>query len=718
MDNHERITSVNVGDYVFDSKELLGTGATAKVYIGYNRLTYQKYAIKEIKSERYLDLEYQREIEILRPLKHRNIVNFYGAQTNDNHKYIILDYCSGNSVRETLSKAENYYGFEPKLFFVFQNDMTEGLKYLNDQGIVHRDLKPENILEHFDNYHQVIFKISDFGVAEHKFRRVLGMVGTDGYLAPEVFKKYSNIDATIEDLPKTDLWSFGVTLYQIASGRRPFQPVSGFSDRRTMDDMINNKPANAISADQNAETMMVTWSDKLPGTCRINSAKKEVLENIFAHLLKTDFRERYSFDDYYQVTQKLLKLSVSIDIFQGDTGEILTILYDIDKPISAATFKESIAKATEIHAVSQLLTVNHCIADDFWKTPSDVRSQLRNIKSLSICLYNKLLDAATPFFKYCSIPQEFDTLLINLDPSNDKKDLIKFKQNVGVAILKMEDMDRNHQKQRLLKESFVGLAAMVKEKTNDLQILTNVNSGKTATLKKGIDDLSRTIVAVSTSVEDAFRMLETKSQNENLRTYYKDTLVKLFELRKKLECLHQEYTKINDNESGIIDYVENIKTNDPDFAPLALVHDIDNQCSACNRDIVESIKKTYAIISKNNRLRSRANRCDAHGTDNQFKSKSDIKDFIDFLSTLSIKETDCRKSLLNSLADHYSATAKNLGFLNQLTKFIEKQTENERRLSAVQEKTRIWNDELRAITASMAKDITKVSSIKKIKKHE
>jgi serine/threonine protein kinase len=72
------------------------------------------------------------------------------------------------------------------------------------------------------------------------------MIGTDGYLAPEVFKKYTNKEAKVEDLPKTDLWSFGVTLYQIASGSHPFMPVSGVKDRATMGHMINKKPANAI----------------------------------------------------------------------------------------------------------------------------------------------------------------------------------------------------------------------------------------------------------------------------------------------------------------------------------------------------------------------------------------------------------------------------------------------------------------------------------------
>ena len=107
---------------------------------------------------------------------------------------------------------------------------------LHKKNIAHRDIKPNNILLHITNNGQHIYKITDFGAAKNFEGAALSTtVGTEEYLYPEIYERAfyntSNMDLT----PGIDLWSTGVTLYHVATGRLPFKPFDGCRrDRDTM----------------------------------------------------------------------------------------------------------------------------------------------------------------------------------------------------------------------------------------------------------------------------------------------------------------------------------------------------------------------------------------------------------------------------------------------------------------------------------------------------
>ncbi|MCK5893733.1 MAG: protein kinase [Endozoicomonadaceae bacterium] len=722
MDRYDARASVIIGDYVFDAKDLLGTGSTARVYSGLHSPSFQKCAIKEFTLKEHSLSQYEKESTILKQIQHRNIVGFYDDKEVSLHKYIILEYCSGNNVRTTLSKPENYYGFSPQLFFKFLSDLTEGLNHLNKIGIDHRDIKPENILEHFDDYHKIIFKISDFGtakLADNLDPNDAFMVGTTGYLAPEALALYFDKGPKITDFQKTDLWSTGVTLCYIASGNHPFSPSSGPTDVSTMRHMINNKPTNAISAEQNPNNLTVSWSENLPDTCRISSPQKKVLEKILAHLLKTDFKERSSFNDYYQAVQKFLKFTIPVEVFYTNTGEILTILLDKETPVSFNLLQELIIKETDIHLNYMLLMVNGNVAGDYWRTPIDIRDQLRNTEAVSIFLCDKdqLLTNQPKFEEECLIAKTFDALLLDVNQHNDTIDLNIFKENTGIAFLKMENMNRNHQKQRLSNEALTGLANMVKEKSNDLRILKNINDEQTVMLENLIQDIFEYIHNVNESVSCSI----LKSNNSNLLNYYKRKQTQFSSLRNKAIALSQECQKINNGEiSNIIDFVKKIKENYHRLAPLIQVHNTNNSCSSCNHGIVKSLNNTYSIIRSKNKREEKhqtsSNYDDAHHTmSGKLKNKSDIKEFMNYLEKLLIQETDCRLSLSSTLYDNYDRSAKNVKLLNKITLAIKQEEEKITSLSNLQINVRKLNKELHSITSTMPHDITTVSNLSKKK---
>jgi TANK-binding kinase 1 len=107
---------------------------------------------------------------------------------------------------------------------------------LNRLKIAHRDIKPNNILLHITNKGQHIYKITDLGAAKNFESAALSTtVGTEEYLFPEIYARAFYNTGNMELTPGIDLWSIGVTLYHVATGKLPFRPYEGCRrDRDTM----------------------------------------------------------------------------------------------------------------------------------------------------------------------------------------------------------------------------------------------------------------------------------------------------------------------------------------------------------------------------------------------------------------------------------------------------------------------------------------------------
>ncbi|XP_029653869.1 serine/threonine-protein kinase Nek5-like [Octopus sinensis] len=195
----------------------LGSGTFGNVFLVVNVWTKKQYALKEIgnvRNEKQL-ASAMKEISVLKELNHPFIVQFYGYFHKNGCLSIVLEYCSFGD----LSKVIQYFRFSSSSQWMIYNLISQvvlGLRYMHSRNIIHRDLKPQNILvsKNFS------VKISDFGLA----RKLLTpfaytCAGTVLYMSPEVYsgKPY---DFT------TDIWSFGVVLYEVITQRRPFSEVS------------------------------------------------------------------------------------------------------------------------------------------------------------------------------------------------------------------------------------------------------------------------------------------------------------------------------------------------------------------------------------------------------------------------------------------------------------------------------------------------------------
>lgn len=194
--------------------EVIGRGKFGIVYKGYNKQTKQTVAIKVLNLDTHDDevLDVQQEIQFLTQLKNvPNVTHYHGSILNDANLWIIMDYCAGGSVR-TLLKAGV---FEERYIAVIVRELLFALQAVHKLGVIHRDLKSANVL--ITNEGDV--QLCDFGVAaqltSNSVKRTT-MAGTPYWMAPEVIREGDHYNV------KADIWSLGITIYEMATGNPPY----------------------------------------------------------------------------------------------------------------------------------------------------------------------------------------------------------------------------------------------------------------------------------------------------------------------------------------------------------------------------------------------------------------------------------------------------------------------------------------------------------------
>lgn len=198
--------------------EVIGQGKFGVVYKGYNVKTKKVVAIKVLELDTQYDevVDVQQEIQFLADLKNApNVTHYYGSFLNETKLWIIMDYCAGGSVR-TLLKAGV---FEEKYIAVIVRETLLALLAVHKLGVIHRDLKAANIL--ITNEGNV--QVCDFGVAAQLTANSLKrttMAGTPFWMAPEVIREGDQYNV------KADIWSLGITIYEIATGNPPYSDKS------------------------------------------------------------------------------------------------------------------------------------------------------------------------------------------------------------------------------------------------------------------------------------------------------------------------------------------------------------------------------------------------------------------------------------------------------------------------------------------------------------
>ena len=205
-------------DNRYEILELIGSGGMARVYKARCHRLNRLVAIKILRDELASDAEFRRrfhdESQAVAMLSHPNIVAVYDVSRSSEFEYIVMELIDGITLKQYMQKKGNKLNWREALHFITQ--ITKALGHAHSRGIIHRDIKPHNIMVLRDGS----VKVADFGIARvssggHSTltQEALGSVH---YISPEQARG-SHIDA------RSDLYSAGVVLYEMITGRLPFE---------------------------------------------------------------------------------------------------------------------------------------------------------------------------------------------------------------------------------------------------------------------------------------------------------------------------------------------------------------------------------------------------------------------------------------------------------------------------------------------------------------
>jgi serine/threonine protein kinase/Tfp pilus assembly protein PilF len=263
-------TSLSPGKTIADKYKILkelGRGGMGVVYKAQDTRLDRTVALKFLSSELTRDEEARKrfihEAKAAAALDHPNICTVYEVEEADDQTFIAMSYLEGNSLKDKLKSGP--LGIDEALDIATQ--VAEGLREAHTKGIVHRDIKPANIM--LTEKGQA--KITDFGLAKLSWgadlTKTSAVMGTVAYMSPEQAKGEA-VDH------RTDIWSFGVVLYEMLAGELPFK---GEHEQSLMYAIMNREPLP-----------LMKWRSGIP----------EEVENILHTALAKNVAERYqSFED-------------------------------------------------------------------------------------------------------------------------------------------------------------------------------------------------------------------------------------------------------------------------------------------------------------------------------------------------------------------------------------------------------------------------------------
>ena len=320
----------------FVIKDKLGEGAFGSVRLGINKQTGEKVAIKILeksKLSRYQDkIKLEREIEILKKLKHPNIAQLYSVIETERQILLIMEYIKGQELYQYILLKKKLSEEESCLYF---QQIISGIEYLQKLKIAHRDIKSENILIEQNTKN---IKIIDFGLSniyESKENGILTTAcGSPFYAPPEMLKGEGYKGCTV------DIWSVGVVLYAMICG---FLPFEGSENNELYKKIIDGKysiPSHVSSQGRELIYQMLKTNPKK--RINISQIKKHPWVKFYSNGLNNDgepifnvglFINKYIIPidediiDEMEEKFKLSKIKIRIAILSNNSNDYTTLYY-------------------------------------------------------------------------------------------------------------------------------------------------------------------------------------------------------------------------------------------------------------------------------------------------------------------------------------------------------------------------------------------------------
>jgi len=231
-------------------KGKIGEGGMATVFLAHDVALNRDVAIKVLRVDPRLKLSdetkdeiilrFQQEAQAAARLNHPNIVSIYHVGKKRNQHFIVMEYLRGKSLAHMI-QSRTRLPLPILLNYIVQ--VCIALDFAHQRGIIHRDIKPDNIVLTEEG----TVKVTDFGIARIEGSDLVKtrdetFMGTIYYCSPEQFKGFSKVDN------RTDIFSLGVVLYQLATGRLPF---TGSTPWEVMTNIVTSEPISPKTVNPN-----------------------------------------------------------------------------------------------------------------------------------------------------------------------------------------------------------------------------------------------------------------------------------------------------------------------------------------------------------------------------------------------------------------------------------------------------------------------------------
>lgn len=263
---------LSAGDIVQEKYKIVkevGHGGMGIVYLADDLRLERQVALKELIVNRNISDEdvteiverFKREAQTAAKLNHPNIITIFDVFEDKNSYFIAMEYLPGDTLKDVIEK-KRVFKMEEILEIIIQ--ISSGLEHAHSKGVVHRDIKPENIKILEDDS----VKIMDFGIASIESKKTNltqdgSMLGTIAYMSPEQLYSSKTVDS------RADIFSFGAMLYEIFTGKLPFD-------------------AETVGA-----SIIKIMTEQPKKVRELNVRVSEKIENVINKCLEKDISKRY-----------------------------------------------------------------------------------------------------------------------------------------------------------------------------------------------------------------------------------------------------------------------------------------------------------------------------------------------------------------------------------------------------------------------------------------
>src|SRR3979490_3415128 len=219
----------------------IGSGATSRVYLARDTFAERDVAVKvflftdqvDPQTERMMHKAFLAEASLAGKLNHPHIVDIYDAVAEPDHSYLVMEYVPGTTL-EAPSAVSSLLPLNKVVEIIFK--CIRALEYAFQHGVIHRDIKPGNIM--LSQYGET--KVGDFGASfqqrlGHETTQITG-IGSPAYMSPEQVR----MEALTH---QTDIYSLGVTMYRLLTGRLPYQATTQAAPTHPLLNVLPPSPA-------------------------------------------------------------------------------------------------------------------------------------------------------------------------------------------------------------------------------------------------------------------------------------------------------------------------------------------------------------------------------------------------------------------------------------------------------------------------------------------